>query len=800
MNATIVRWTAIGVAVGCLAAHARAHQDPDGCFETGAVMVLEVFRADGTTGLVGTAAECETIMYRATLSKAGSGDVNCAFSDGTMTVTTPDGVVHVVSANVPCVGGNTSLEGCDPASVQLQSALLPYTVDPLDVSGGTLSAFAEYANGVTHDVPGNTAGVGVFVPKSVPVTFCADNDACTVDSCDPSQFGVDACVNAPVVCQDNNVCSVDSCDPATGLCVFAPAPSSTVCRPAAGVCDVTETCTGDTIVCPADSFASSATVCRSSAGVCDLAETCTGSSAPCPADARRPSGFVCRSTAGACDLAETCNGSTTTCPPDGFQSSGTVCRSAAGTCDLAEVCTGSGASCPANGFQPSGTVCRSTAGVCDVAESCTGSGAACPPDGFQPSGTICRSAAGACDLVATCTGDGASCPANGFQPSGTVCRSMAGVCDVAESCTGSGAACPPDGFQPSSTVCRSAAGVCDVAETCTGSGAACPPDGFQPSSTVCRSAAGVCDVADTCTGADATCPADAAQTDGAPCDDGLFCNGDDTCGGGQCGKHTGNPCPGPDGDADCAESCAEATDTCTAADPDGTGCNGGDLCKPDDVCQGGICQAGLPKECPPGQECVPPGGTCGPSRACLDACDDQNPCTAGDCYDATLGTCAGVPVEDGQTCQDDDDCTTAGNTCAAGSCGARDCDTDVKQVVENGKPLPEVEVDCLLFVRTKNGKPKKGTCTAQLLDATGRVAGQVATDAARRKKPKPAALSSKKQARFKNGVTTLRLELNELGRRLLGESPDGILDVEAKGAIKAGPKRRQISKLIGMRR
>ncbi|MBN2804617.1 MAG: hypothetical protein JXR91_16100, partial [Deltaproteobacteria bacterium] len=53
--------------------------------------------------------------------------------------------------------------------------------------------------------------------------------------------------------------------------------SSTVCRVAAGDCDVEESCTGDNSECPTDSFMPSSTVCRDSAGVCDVAESCTGS-------------------------------------------------------------------------------------------------------------------------------------------------------------------------------------------------------------------------------------------------------------------------------------------------------------------------------------------------------------------------------------------------------------------------------------------------------------------------------------------------------------------------------------------
>src|SRR5690349_15195366 len=41
-------------------------------------------------------------------------------------------------------------------------------------------------------------------------------------------------------------------------------------------------------------------------------------------------------------------------------------------------------------------------------------------------------------------------------------------------------------------------------------------------------------------------PSVCAPNDGASCDDGVFCNGTDTCDAGGCSLHTGDPCPGPD--------------------------------------------------------------------------------------------------------------------------------------------------------------------------------------------------------------------------------------------------------------
>src|SRR5437868_3995666 len=97
----------LGVALLATATVARAHEDPPGCFETGPAIIVSVFRANGTTGVVGAVSECETINYRATLQKATDSDNICAFSGGTFGLTTPDGTVHPISASVPCIGGTT---------------------------------------------------------------------------------------------------------------------------------------------------------------------------------------------------------------------------------------------------------------------------------------------------------------------------------------------------------------------------------------------------------------------------------------------------------------------------------------------------------------------------------------------------------------------------------------------------------------------------------------------------------------------------------------------------------------------
>jgi fibronectin type 3 domain-containing protein len=125
------------------------------------------------------------------------------------------------------------------------------------------------------------------------------------------------------------------------------------------------------------------TPCRPAAGLCDIAETCDGVTADCPADKLAAAGKECRAVAGDCDLAESCTGTSPDCPVDGFKQAGAVCRAAvAGGCDVAESCTGASATCPVDSLAPSTTVCRAStdANKCDPAENCTGSSTTCPSD------------------------------------------------------------------------------------------------------------------------------------------------------------------------------------------------------------------------------------------------------------------------------------------------------------------------------------------------------------------------------------------------------------------------------------
>jgi len=227
-------------------------------------------------------------------------------------------------------------------------------------------------------------------------------------------------------CSSNSQCASGFC--VNGICC------DTACNGGCGACNLA----GHLGTCTAKS---SGSVCRAQNGLCDVAETCSGTSLVCPADAVAPLGSVCRSAPGACDVPETCDGTTKVCPADGFKSPGTLCRAAGNACDAAETCTGTSATCPADGVAPAGTVCRPAAGGCDVAETCNGASAACPSDVVASAGTVCRAAQSLCDVTETCSGSSAACPGDAFAAAGTTCGAATGGAP-APVCSGSNGTCP----------------------------------------------------------------------------------------------------------------------------------------------------------------------------------------------------------------------------------------------------------------------------------------------------------------------------------------------------------------------
>ncbi len=221
---------------------------------------------------------------------------------------------------------------------------------------------------------------------------------------------------------------------------------------------------------------------------------------------------------------------------------------------------------------------------------------------------------------------------------------------------------------------------CDIKSGLCVALSSCPPflDG-------CVVRGGLCDEAtDTCLD----------QPDHASCDDGVFCNGIESCDvtSGACVALSSCP-PLLDGCVTRAGICDEATDTCLD-DPDHASCDDGLFCNGLESCDvvSGSCVA--ISSCPPLLDgCVIRGGICDEATdSCLDdpdhaACDDGLFCNGVESCDVVSGSCVALsscpPFQDGcvvvggicdegtDTCLDDPDDTLCptGQTCQPdGSC------------------------------------------------------------------------------------------------------------------------------------
>jgi len=210
----------------------------------------------------------------------------------------------------------------------------------------------------------------------------------------------------------------------------------------------------------------------------------------------------------------------------------------------------------------------------------------------------------------------------------------------------------------------------------TSAGDCCSPScQYDALGAACTTDANAC-TDDVCDGAGACQHTNNAD----PCNDGLFCNGADTCSGGSCAGHAGNPCPGADGDGDCSETCDEVADACTANDPVGFGCDDGSCLPCGDGqrcisplgCESGVCSGGS-------LTMPPPWATCQPA-SCTDGIQNGGE-TDVDCGGATI--CPRCQA--GDSCFAGSDCTSS--VCSSGLCQAPTCSDGVL----NGS---ETDIDC----------------------------------------------------------------------------------------------------------
>src|SRR5207247_10451741 len=122
-----------------------------------------------------------------------------------------------------------------------------------------------------------------------------------VDECDAAELCTGTSAHCPAdgkapagtACTDDgSPCSLDECDGLSDACQHPAGNAAAVCYAGSGDdCDPTQYCTGTSTTCPAPLTAPSTAVCRPAAGVCDVEEFCPGvAGAPCPPDAKAGAG------------------------------------------------------------------------------------------------------------------------------------------------------------------------------------------------------------------------------------------------------------------------------------------------------------------------------------------------------------------------------------------------------------------------------------------------------------------------------------------------------------------------------
>src|SRR5205809_813734 len=251
------------------------------------------------------------------------------------------------------------------------------TTNPINASGGQVSSSTpsittSVANTMLVACFGRSSGAAIGAPSGMTERFHAESSNGSNDSASESADAAQAAAGASgQKASTGNTANISE--------LIALAPQSTSC-PADTVQAAGTSCTDDGNACTPDvcngtsatcthAAGNAGTVCRAAAGECDVADTCTGTSATCPADAKQPAGTACTADTNPCTL-DQCDGSTNTCThPAG--NAGTVCRAAVNECDLAESCTGTSTTCPANVDKAGGTACRDDGNDCNT-DTCNG--------------------------------------------------------------------------------------------------------------------------------------------------------------------------------------------------------------------------------------------------------------------------------------------------------------------------------------------------------------------------------------------------------------------------------------------
>ena len=468
--------------------------------------------------------------------------------------------------------------------------------------------------------------------------FCTGVDTCMAGVCNATG---DPCA-ANVGDADTN-CS-ESCDEASDSCT-ANDPDGSACDDST-FCNGTETCTAGTC------GSSTGDPCLVNVGDADTdcSESCDEGADTCTAN---------DPDASSCDDSAYCNGTETCTAGVCGSSTGDPCLINVGDADTdcSESCDEGADTCTAT--DPDGSSCLDDGSFCTGAETCQ-SGAC------VSAGDPCAANVGDADTDCSESCDEGADSCTAADPDASSCDDSM-FCNGTETCTtgvcGSSSGDPCAAFLGDSDLDCSES--CDEGtDTCTATdpdGSSCLDDGLHCTGPetcqagTCQSAGDPCaalvgdadtDCSESCNEAADDCSAN--DPNGSSCDDGLFCTGSNTCTAGSCETGT-DPCAANvgDDDANCAESCNESADACTANDPTGSTCNDGTFCNGTETCNAGTCGSST------GDPCV---SNVGDGDAdCSEACNEAGQdCSANDPNDSA--------------CEDDGAFCTGVETCQAGIC------------------------------------------------------------------------------------------------------------------------------------
>jgi len=435
--------------------------------------------------------------------------------DGTGACVTT-GSVQCQAADPPCEGGeicNQLTGACEsladaPLSTSCQADSDLCTIDHCDGNGGCVTYDDVVCPAPTGPCDGGSTcepSTGGCVPLPDPIlgTSCErDGNLCTTDECN----GSGACVTVGnVTCGGGATCEAgEQCDPATGQCVMLnDPPTGTPCEEDGDLCTI-EQCDGN-----------------GACGVVDYVD--------CSALADQCNDAACDSATGNCVITPRAQG--TTCERDGDLCTNDVCDGTGGCVyDGDVVCPGPTGACDG------GQVCASQSGACvDLPDPSAGT--TCDADNDLCTNDICDGS-GSCVFMKDRICPGPTGPCDG----GTMCNPTTGGCDQLPD---------PD----SNTACEADGNLCTV-DHCNGQGQC-----VQQSEIQCAAGNPPCDGGQECDPGTGGCVDVPDAPDGTPCEDGLYCNGTETCIAAVCTP--GDP-PCNDGAACTTDTCDEGTDTCDA--------------------------------------------------------------------------------------------------------------------------------------------------------------------------------------------------------------------------------------------